>query len=360
MKKKSLLFISGIIFLGLTMTVLLAGVVFAKQKPTKTQETIELKHSDIHPETYPYIQIVKDYMKEIEEKTAGRVKFTMYAGGILTSAAEIYQGVVEGVSDTGMSVFAYGPGRFPVMEVCDLPGYPSPDGRLTSHVAWDIYKKFNPAELNDVHILFLHNFCPGIISTKDKPIRTLADIKGLRLRCTGTSAPIVKALGAVPVTIPITECYTLIEKGTVDGTLTDFASLTDLKFHEVCKYSVYAPIIGYTAAFFMAMNLEKWNSLPKDIQEVFNKVSPKYVEISGAKWLVMDRKAYEEIKKSGHTFTSFSTEDNANLVQLVVKPIQDKYRSDKKAKGLPADQCLSYRHEREQYWLKKLGMVEYE
>lgn len=317
--------------------------------------TIELRHSDIHPELYPFADILKDYVKEVEEATEGRVKFTMYFGGSLTQASEIYDGVAKGVSDTGFSVFCYNPGRFPVMEVCDLPGFPSVDAYVTSHVGWDVYNKFKPAELNDVHILFVCNSEPGGCIATRKPVNTLEDLKGLRLRCVGSSAPTATALGAIPVALPITEAYTLLEKGTVDGSFLGLDDLTSMRVGEICHYTVMIPPISQMNLFFMAMNLDTWNSLPADVKKVFDEVSPKYVEISAAKWNEMSRLAYEQLKEMGHTFTHLSAEELDKTIELVVRPLQDKYVTDMEAKGLPGSEILAYRHEREQWWFTILG-----
>jgi len=106
-----------------------------EEEPT---EVIELTYSNFFPPSHLHSVLVDQFCQEIEERTDGWVKITHYPGGSLTPAAGVYDGVVEGISDIGMSVLAYNMGRFPTTELVDLPhGYPS--GWVASKVANDYY-----------------------------------------------------------------------------------------------------------------------------------------------------------------------------------------------------------------------------
>ncbi len=116
------------------------------------------------------------------------------------SAGECYDGVVKGISDIGMSCFAYTRGRFPGMEAVDLPmGYSS--GMAATRAANEYYARIKPAELYDVHVLYIHAHGPGLLHTK-RPVAKLEDLKGMKIRATGLSAKQVEVLGGVPVAMP--------------------------------------------------------------------------------------------------------------------------------------------------------------
>jgi len=89
----------------------------AEPKP----EVIELSYSIFFPPTHIQCKTAEDWAREIEERTDGQVKITVYPGGSLTKAPQVYEGVVNGISDLGMSCFAYTRGRFPFLEGLDLP-----------------------------------------------------------------------------------------------------------------------------------------------------------------------------------------------------------------------------------------------
>ena len=129
----------------------------------------------------------------------------------MTPAAQVYDGVVKGVSDMGMSVLSYTRGRFPLTEIIDLPlGYKS--GYAATKIANAYLNKFQPKEFADTQVMFLHAHGPGVLHTK-KPVTNLADLKGMKISCTGLSAKIADKLGAVPVAAPMPERYDSISKG---------------------------------------------------------------------------------------------------------------------------------------------------
>ncbi len=142
-------------------------------------------------------------------------------GQTLTKARQVYDGVVEGISDVGFSVLAYTRGRFPVTAAVDLPlGYTS--GTVATKVINAVYKKFMPQEFMDTQVMYLHAHGPGLIHTKSKPVRKMEDMKGLKFRGHGTSALVVKALGGTPVSKPMPETYQMLQKGVVDGAVYPF------------------------------------------------------------------------------------------------------------------------------------------
>ena len=178
---RSVLFILLAVTIGCPFGFFLNNPTFAADK------TIEIRYSSFFPAQYGLGKAAAAWAKEIEKRTNGKVKVVVYPGGTLTKAPETYEGVVMGTSDIGQSVLAYTRGRFPLMEVLDLPGYPY-NGIVTSKVTHEFYKKFKPKELSDSHILYIHAHLPDSIITSKKPVRTMADLKGLRIRCTGLSS----------------------------------------------------------------------------------------------------------------------------------------------------------------------------
>jgi len=132
------------------------GIAFMSVGTYKAQaEPIKLTYSIFFPPTHAQAIAAMDFAKEIEKRTNGKVQITAFPGGTLTKAPMVYDGVVKGISDMGNSCFAYTRGRFPVMEVVDLPmGYAS--GKVATRVANDFAKSVNPKELQDVKVLYVH------------------------------------------------------------------------------------------------------------------------------------------------------------------------------------------------------------
>ena len=195
------------------LTVLLSVLVLSSCSK-KEEKAIELSYSIFFPASHLQAAAGAEWAQEIEKRTDGKVKITVYAGETLTKAPQVYEGVVNGVSDIGMSVFAYTRGRFPLLEGLDLPlGYP--DGVTATKIANEVVKKYNPAELSDVKVLYLHAHGPGILASKKK-VENMSDLSSMKIRATGLSAKIVSSLGAVPIAMSQGETYEALQKGVAE------------------------------------------------------------------------------------------------------------------------------------------------
>ena len=315
---------------------------FGTYKPVHSKENIvQFSYSNFFPAGHFISNAAEAWTREIEKRTGGRVKITMHHSGTLTSATACYEGVVRNISDIGLSCLAYTPGRFPLMEVIDLPGYPFTP-RITCRIAQDLYMKFKPKELTDTHVLYLYAHIPGGIVTRDKPVRNLEELKGLRIRCTGLSAKIVQLLGATPVGMSKGEQYEALQRGVVDGSTIGPNELIYYKVAEVAKFLTLHSPVGYVTAFFNVMNLKKWNSLPPDIQKIFTEVSEEWVEYVGKAWESAEIEGIQFGKKKGITYFVLSPEEGARW-EKALKPIFDAYLKDMETKGLPGKEVLEYR-----------------
>ena len=232
---------------------------------------IKLTYSIFFPPSHGQCQAAVAWAEEIGKRTNGRVQIQVFPAGTLTKAKQCYDGVVNGISDIGMSVFAYTRGRFPVMEALDLPlGYPS--GLVATRTANAFYEKFQPKELSQVKLLYLHAHGPGLLHTKG-PVQSMADLEGMKIRSTGLSAKIVEKLGGVPVAMPQPSTYDALQKGVVEGTFGPIEVLKGWKQGEVVKSTTDCKSVGYTTAMFVVMNRSKWEKLPADVQKIFTELS---------------------------------------------------------------------------------------
>lgn len=302
------------------------------------QKPIKLSYSVFFPPTHVQCIAATNWANEIRERTAGRVEITIYPAGSLTKADQCYEGVTKGISDLGMSCFAYTRGRFPLMEGLDLPlGYP--DGKTATRIANQIVNQYNPAELQDVKVLYLHAHGPGILASK-KPVNSLADLKGLKLRATGLSAKIVESLGGTPVAMSQPETYEALSKGVVDATICPIETLKGWKQGETIEYVVDASAIGYTTAMFVVMNKDKWAGLPADVQKAFEDVSREFIEKHGRAWDEADEAGRAFVKDLNRKFISLPAAEQQRWKDAV-KPVLNDYVAACKARNLPGDKVLA-------------------
>jgi len=319
------------VFIGMLFFALPGGV--------QAADPIKLNYSIFFPAPHKNTVLATEWAQEIEKRTNGAVKITIFAGGTLTPADKCYDGVVKGISDIGMSVLGYTRGRFPLSEVIDLPlGYKN--GLAATKLINAYYQKFNPQEFNDVQVMYLHAHGPGILHTK-KPVRNLDDLKGMKIVCHGLSAKVVGALGATPVAMPMPERYDALQKGVAEGGVNPIESLKGWKLAEVIKSTTENFGSAYSTGFFVVMNKDKWKSLPPDVQKVIAAVNLEWIEKTGKGWDEIDKEGKEFTLAKGNQVIALSKEEDEKWAKLV-RPILDEYVANMKAKNLPGDDALKF------------------
>lgn len=329
MKKVSAVFILGCFTLS-----------FLTSSALGQAKAIELSYSNMFPAPHKHTLLSMEWGKEIEKRTNGRVKVNVFPGNTLTQADKNYDGVAKGISDIGMSVLAYTRGKFPLTEVIDLPlGYKN--AYAATKLINEYYQKFKPKELNEVKILYLHAHGPGILHTCKKPVSKLEDLKGMKIRSTGLGAKVVAALGAVPVAMPMGETYDALSRGIADGSTAPIEALEGYRWGEVVKFTTEDYSSAYTSGFFVAMNKDKWNSLPPDIQAIIEKIDEEWAEKSGRLWDEIDKSGRGFILRLGNKIIPLSKEENERWGKAV-RPLLDEYVASMKAKGLPGEEALKF------------------
>jgi TRAP-type C4-dicarboxylate transport system substrate-binding protein len=330
-------------FMGLMCCFALLAMVFSTcivPAAEAQQKVVTLNYSNLLPAPHKISQVSEQWCREIEKRTNGGVKITMFHGGTLTPGTQAYDGLVKGLSDVALSVFSYHRGRFPLTEFSDLPlGIHS---SVTAGKLFNEYlTKFKPKEMDDVKIMYLHGNPPSITMTTKKQVTKLEDMKGLKLRVTPLGTPIAKALGAAPVAMPMGDAYDALSKGVVDGGLIPYEALEGWKLGEVIKYTTESWSVAFTSAWYVAMSKKKWDSLSADQQKIIEKVNQEWIEKTGKAWDEIDisGKAFFE-KRGGKVFTLSKAEGDRWV--KAVQPVLEDYVKATKAKGLPGDQVLKF------------------
>jgi TRAP-type C4-dicarboxylate transport system substrate-binding protein len=303
-------------------------------------EAVTLRYSCFFPPTHIQSQLAEEWCREVEKRTQGRVHIEYYAGQTLTKAKQCYDGTVEGVSDIGFSVLAYSRGRFPVMAAVDLPlGYRS--GQAATQVVNKVYEKFKPKELRDTEVMYLHAHGPGLLHTKSKPVKTLEDLKGLKLRGTGTSSLVIKALGGTPVPKPMPETYQMLQKGVVDGSFYPMESNKGWKLGEVAHHATASFDVAYTTSFFVVMNKARWQELPPDVQQIIRSINQEWAVKHGQAWDDSDLQGKAFFLEKGGQMTELESQEAERWKQAVA-PIIETYIEKAKAKNIDGKAVVEF------------------
>jgi TRAP-type C4-dicarboxylate transport system substrate-binding protein len=348
MKLKSISILVGIACLMLILTPINGA--FA-------QKVINLKIANFFPPPAKQSKILEQFGKDLESRSGGRFKVQYFAGGSLLKAPAIYKGIEAGIADIGYSHVYYTPGRMPVSELLGLPiGVPS--AWVGAHMAFDFYQKYKPKEWDKVKVLAIHDNAPSMVISK-KPVYTLDDMKGLTIRAPGVPGEIVKALGGTPAPTPMMEVYDALAKGVNDGVWAPWETLKTFRFAEVTKYVTVSWQIGAAFPFYLAMNKNKYNSLPADLKEVVDVLSGEYQERYALMWneIEMAGKAFGKTK--GMKYIEMSDQEAARW-QKAVEPVIDDRIKDYARKGFKESEVrewIEYLYARTAYWLDK--QIEY-
>lgn len=303
------------------------------------EQAVKLTYSHFWPVGHPVTESLAEWAKEIEKRTNGKVKTVMFPGGTLTPADKCYDGVVKGISTVCSSALSYTRGRFPLMEVSDLPlGYKN--AAAAAKLSNAVYKKFQPKELSDVKVMFFHATGPTILHTK-KPVKKLEDLEGMKIRTTGLGAKIITALGATPVAMPMGDTYDALSKGVVEGSTAPIASLEGFKWGEVVKYTTENFGTAFTTVFFVVMNKKVWNSLPPNVQKIIEQINEEWIDKIGKVWDKYDLSGRNFALKLGNTIIPLSKEEEEKWVKKVRSTLDD-YVKVMKAKNLPGDEALNF------------------
>jgi len=322
-----------------TLGFVLAGIFLASifsiigMPATATAGPIKLTYANFPPvPTFPCVQMER-WKNEVEKRTNGKVVIDTFPGGTLLKAKAIMDGVIAGTADIGNLCMAYQPGRFLITNAIALP-LGLPNSEVASLVLWDLYKKYKPKAFDKVKVLTMFTSAPSNIMSKI-PIRNLEELKGVPIRASGGAAQILKAWGANRVGMPMPETPEALQKGVVKGLFSSLEVMKDFKFAELCKYVTMTQTPVYP--FAVVMNMDKWNSLPKDVQEVLDGLGTQQAAWTG---VYMDKHVKKAMawskKKQGVKVFRLLKKEKAKWDKLL-DPITADWIKKNKAKGLPAE-----------------------
>jgi len=320
----------------------LAAVGSALAFPALAQTT--LTFSSWVPPTHHLTIWQANWAADVEKATGGRVKFQSLPKHP-SAPPGTFDAVREGLVDLSYVTASYTPARHILPKMAELPG--AGDTAVVNSVAYSrIYWKYfhKVGEYNGVKMLAVWTHGPGQMHTK-KPLKSLADFKGLKIRSGGgASEEVVTALGGSPFFKPAGESYELLKSGVADGIFFPLESIVSFKLDTVLAQTTLFPGGLYSSAFGFFMNQDKWNKLSKQDQDIIDKFSGEYAARSnGQSWDAADQKGLAAIKSSSMKLVHA----DAAMVADVKKrsaPIVDAWIKQASAKGVDAKAILAEFH----------------
>lgn len=299
------------------------------------------------PEPTPWAQAVSNqWLLPMEEATGYRVVIKQFWAQTLVSVSETAEGVASGFADLGYVLPPYSEGWFEWADALQMP-FLSPTGsaEVNSEWGWTAYDTIPELkrEVTNKGFKLMATTMTGPyvlqLSEASGPITTLADWKGKVLRShTGAAADMVEAFGATPVFIPTPDVYPSIQNGTLDGGIQVWITTTTWGWADVCKYFTVVPLYLFNTHY--SMNLDKWNSLPADIQDAMMSVSGQTGSINlgigwdGANTIESAIAALEEARPGNYEMSTLPLDELARWIEVGGEPIWELWIEKKEAKGL--------------------------
>jgi TRAP-type C4-dicarboxylate transport system substrate-binding protein len=250
--------------------------------PSPAPEPIKLIFAATDPEDSVVGDAYRWWESELDKRTNGAVKIEWHWNNSLVVMPEMLEAVTAGVADMGNFTCPYFGNVFALHGALDsiILFSDKPLAWLKANEALDNEIPEAAAEWEKAGLVRLKSWGPfNYHMSCIKPVRTLADFKGIKIRATGPINPVIlKAAGAVPVGFTHNELYDALTKGTVDGSLTDYDLMFRFKEAEITPY-VTRLSIGANPMLSTAINMNAWNKLSPEVQQVFMDLRDEFPDV---------------------------------------------------------------------------------
>lgn len=315
---------------GLAMGVLVAATAAA-------QEVTLTLHHFIGPTSATHAAFLAPWAESVEKASNGRIKIEIYPSMSLGGKPpELYAQARDGVADIVWTLLGYTPGAFPRTEVFELPTVHRGSAKATSLAIQDVMGEIG-ADFADTHPILIYTHAGQVLNTVSKPVRTLADVHGLKLRVPSRSgAMLIEAWGAQPVAMPVPDLPQALSKGAVDGALIPFEISLPLKIHELVDFVTIGDggrRFG-TSVFIFTMNKQRYESLPDDLKAILDAHSGSNIAgITGQLWDDVEKPGYDADVAAGNEMITLTPAAQAEF-DAKAQEVEARWIAEADAKGL--------------------------
>ncbi|MDT3687242.1 MAG: TRAP transporter substrate-binding protein [Pseudorhodoplanes sp.] len=326
----------------------LAGAAVAAPAVSRTafgqsQVTLRLHHF-LPPVSNVHTRLLTPWVKKIEQDSGGKLKIdifpSMQLGG---TPPQLYDQARDGVADIVWTLPGSTPGRFPKIEVFELPFVPHKNAIVNAKAVQDFYADNLRDEFKETQALCVWAHDHGLVHAS-KQVKSMDDLKGLKLRSpTRLAGEALKALGANGIPMPIPQVPEALAQRVIDGCVVPWEVVPAIKVQELVKYhtEIFGSPTLYTATFVIAMNKPKYDGLPADLKKVLDQNSGMaFAELAGKMWDEQAIAVEEAVRKRGNTVTELSKEESARW-QKATQPVVDNWLKQAKDKGLKGEKLLA-------------------
>lgn len=294
------------------------------------------------PPKRPYTASIEDLAKQVSDRTKGEFTITIHYNEILAPAKEMIDGLKIGAFEAGAWLGYYAPGKNPALTGLDLPFLPFPTLESVRRT-FDVYMAHPVlvAEMArwDTRYFFAPGTPPNEATGKGKPPTQLSDWKGQRVRAAGVLGTAMKALGAVPTSMPVPEVYGALERGLLDSVATTLAGFAPYRLYEVCNWYT-TNLSGGTPSAVHLVSAKAWHSLPEAYRQAIadsRSAADKAQDIANDEGAKKTIQLYQE---RGRIAITYTPEQLAEIQRIAGQLVWDAWVAEMKDKGIPGKELL--------------------
>lgn len=287
--------------------------------PAPTAQTFKWRIQHFSPPALElYTWAFMKWIDMVKENTNGRVTIEPYSAPALVPTAEVFKAAGDGLIDGMFHVGQYNIGIWPGFGVEDSMPMAYSEARDQVNFMWgdDVWKKPYEDFIRPYHAKYGVYYLTSMASDYNflltrKPVRTVADLKGLKIRSTGMYAKFLTELGATTVNVPLAEVYTGLATGTFDGMTTGTGGHVGLKIYEHAKYAWWPALNGMVV--HIALSMKSWDKLPPDLKTVVRLTSRDFAEWQNRVYWYKASfpSGIDFLKSKGVEFLDFTEKDKA-------------------------------------------------
>jgi len=320
----------------LTGAAFVAPALFTPRRAAAQEVTLRLHHflpavSNVHR------HFLLPWANKVREESGGRLRIQIFPSMQLGGAPpQLYDQVKDGVADIAWTLPGYTPGRFPRIEVIELPFIAHRRASVNAKVTWELFDRHMRGEFSEVHILTAWAHDQGLIHAK-RDVKTMEDLRGLKLRFpTRQAGEALKALGATAIGLPVPQVPEAMSQGVIDGAVVPWEVVPSIRLQEMARYHVGVPgsPTFYTASFVLAMNPARYAGLPDDLKRVIDANSGAMAAEMAAKvWDEEGPKAEEAARRRGNAISEITEAEKARWVTATA-PVTQAWIAQMRERGI--------------------------
>jgi TRAP-type C4-dicarboxylate transport system substrate-binding protein len=329
-------------FLQLAGTTIAAPAVARVAWGQAPQVTLKMHHF-LSPISNGHAKFLAPWAKKVEAESGGRIKIDIFAAMQLGgSPPQLYDQARDGVADIVWTLPGNTPGRFPTIEVFELPFVPLRRAIANSKAVQEFSEPHLRNEFREVHPICFWAHDHGLVHA-NRQVKALEDLRGLKLRFpTRLAGEALKALGANAIGMPIPQVPQAIAQSVIDGCVVPWEVVPAIKVHEMLKFHTEIPGSPtlYTTTFVLAMNKPKYDSLPADLKKVLDANSGQVAaSMAGTMWDNEGATVADMVKQRGNTITTLTPQETARW-RKATEPVIEAWRKQMKDRGMDGAKLL--------------------